>query len=70
MKKEFIVPFMVLHRDDLAFMDKPSKNISDSLTNDQMQQIANKLGKWLAEDWDELIGDIKTAYPEMFEVKK
>ena len=65
-RKEFKLPYMVLNRGDLEFM---GGGISTRLTNAQMQEIANKLGKILAQDWDSLLRDMRIGCPEMFRVR-
>jgi len=69
MKQEFKLPFMVLHRGDLEFMDTKKKNISQNLTDEQMQRIAHKMGEFLASDWDDLISDMGLGDSSYFEVE-
>jgi len=71
MKKEkFTVDFMILQRADLEFMDTNGKNISQTLTDQQMKNIASRLGRILAQEWDNILLNMKENRPEMFEVKK
>jgi len=69
MKQEFKVPFMVLHRCDLEFMDVDGLNISQGISDQQMENIANHLGKILADGWDDLLENIRIGRPEWFEVQ-
>jgi len=66
MKDDFIVPYMVLHRCDLEFMDTEENKISEKVTDEQMENIALEIGKQLAQDWNELISDIRVWHPELF----
>lgn len=66
-EQEFVVPFMVLHRGDLEFMDTEEENISQGLSDEQMADIAYHLGKHLAEDWDDILMSLKCGNPELFD---
>ena len=68
-ERQFTVPFMVLHREDLAFMDTERVNISKKLSDEQMQRIADKLGSVLAEEWDMILSNFKAQDPSLFEVE-
>lgn len=51
MKQFFQLPNMKLHRDDCPDLLKDK-------SDDEMQEIANKLSKWLCQDWDIIIKDL------------
>lgn len=68
---------MVIHREDLEFLDEAVEDkegnrkeidISQGINDEQFLQIAKIMGEQLSQNWDELINNIKIERPELFEV--
>ncbi len=54
--EEFKLPNMVLMRADVE--NAIGKTKADKMSNDKMQELANKIAKQLSQEWDVLIRDI------------
>lgn len=62
LKDGFDVPFMTLWREDLSGVTDDWESLSEEV----MVRVANKLSDWLASDWSTMFWDMKDLNPEMF----